>query len=606
MNGAAVAGTMDVQKGEYVHLVATPTGANAFNGWENGEGETVSDAADCWLCVEDATSLTATWRTVDTHSFTWNWNVSEGDWNDPANWYYEGVVPATTYPNDAEADYATFTTPATVTLTGDAAVKEAWFNANVTLTGGTLTTTLAATYDNSGKVTLSNAGFANLLGADLVIDADIVMTAETTNWFNTVANADWGKEILINGNISGYGCYQLNLAKYRGCGVKVNGNNNDFHGDVYTTGGADNRSRIWWGENAMSTNAYVHLGHSYRNVNDKNNAGLMGNAISVGGYNGVWYDTWDGVVLTIGYLNRDSSLSIYNYVSGRANSVAKVGNANLTLGTTTIKNLTVSEGSVTMPVGIAPQTLTIATGAEIILAGDASWQAGTVTNLFSYTTLAGTGAAAFPSQVEVTGLADGLDFELSVKENTVVATIVAAAPVTDDVNAVISKDAETGSYTIATEAETLSISIPDGVTVGEVVVSPATKVVTGMPDGAALKVVVAWDGGKADYAIVKLADGGAVVLDEDAVVMVGDEQIPLKPVLSDASDEVLPFIASGSAVDVGVKAIHGLTYRLLRGGSLESINTPVAECQATSSRVSLQDKTHLPSAAFYCVGVDLQ
>lgn len=606
VNGAAVAGTMDVQKGEYVHLVATPTGANAFNGWKNGNDEVVYTDADFWLCVEEATSLTATWRSVSPHSFVWNWKVSEGDWNDPANWLYEGGVPANDYPKDAAEDYATFNTAAKVNLGDGASAKEVWLNDAVTFTNGTLTASLVTKYEDDGRAILANAGFANLLGADLVIDADIVMTAETTNWFNTVANADWGKEILINGNISGYGCYQLNLAKYRGCGVKVNGNNNDFHGDVYTTGGASNNSRIWWGENAMSTNAYVHLGHSYRDNNDSKNAGLMGNAISVGGYDGVWYDRWDGLVLTIGYLNRDSSLSIYNYISGRANSVTKVGSANLTLGTKTIKNLTINGGSVTMPIGIAPQTLTIATGAEIILAGDAEWTAGTETNLFSYTTLAGTGAAAFPSQVEVTGLADGLDFELSVKENTVVATIVAAAPVTDDVNAVISKDAETGSYTIATEAETLSISIPDGVTVGEVVVSPATKVVTGMPDGAALKVAVAWDGGKADYAIVKLADGGAVVLDEDAVVMVGDEQIPLKPVLSDASDEVLPFIASGSAVDVGVKAIPGLTYRLLRGGSLESINTPVAECQATSSRVSLQDETLLPSAAFYCVGVDLQ
>jgi hypothetical protein len=129
-------------------------------------------------------------------------------------------------------------------------------------------------------------------------------------------------------------------------------------------------------------------------------------------------------MLTIGYLNRDSTINLSNGVSGRANSVTKVGTANLTLGTKTIKNLTVSEGSVTMPVGIAPQTLTIAEGAKIIIPGDVSWAAGTVTNLFSYTTLSGATSATLPRQVEVTGLRKGLKAKISVSDNTVKASIV--------------------------------------------------------------------------------------------------------------------------------------------------------------------------------------
>ena len=129
-------------------------------------------------------------------------------------------------------------------------------------------------------------------------------------------------------------------------------------------------------------------------------------------------------MLTIGYLNRDSTINLSNGVSGRANSVTKVGTANLTLGTKTIKNLTVSEGSVTMLIGIAPQTLTLAEGAKVIIPGDVSWTAGTVTNLFSYTTLSGATSATLPRQVEVTGLRKGLKAKISVSDNTGKAKIV--------------------------------------------------------------------------------------------------------------------------------------------------------------------------------------
>ena len=70
-----------------------------------------------------------------------------------------------------------------------------------------------------------------------------------------------------------------------------------------------------------------------------------------------------------------------------------------------------------------PQTLTIAEGAKIIIVGDATWEENTTTNLFSYTTLAGTGASSLASQIELTGLASGLNAKISVEDNTVKATI---------------------------------------------------------------------------------------------------------------------------------------------------------------------------------------
>jgi len=607
VNGAAVDGEFDVQKGEYVHLVATPSGANAFAGWKNGDGETVSGASDFWLCVEGATSLTATWRSVDPHSFVWNWKVEEGDWNNQANWLYEGVVPATTYPNDSESDYVTFNTAAKINLGEGASAKEVWLNGAVTFTNGTLTASLVTRYEDDGRAILANAGFANPKNLAAEISCPIVMTAGTINWFNKVSDGDWKDWMTVSGDISGEGRYNVNLANVQGNGVKFTGNNNGFHGDVYTSGGKSNRSVINWSENAVGTNTFLHIGHSYGTYN--NDSYRMGADVKFGGVDGGWWDRYDGALLTIGYLNRDSVINISNGVGGRANSVAKVGNANLTLGTKTIKDLTISAGSVTMPVGIAPQTLTVADGTRIIIPGDTAWTDGTVTNLFSYTTLAGAGTLA--EQVEVTGLAEGLVATIAVAENTVTATIEAAevAPTTDDENATITKNGD-GSYTVEVTAETVAITVPDGETVREVVVSPDTATVTGVPENATVKVAVSWDGGNAEYAIVSVdSTTGAVSLDEKASVTVDGEKIPLKPTPSDAGDEVAP-LEVGEGVSVGIKSIPGLVYRLARGTTPDGIDTAAAKAvakeTATSSRVSLQDSQLPSNAAFYRVTVDLK
>ena len=361
---------------------------------------------------------------IDTHNFVWNPAVAAVDWHNAANWLYEGIAPALTYPSDASQDVVRFDSAATVSFPAAAAASNVTFNAAVTMQGGDVNRygLTARLVDGTGTVTLASSGFANPLKSPMTNTVDIVMTSGTTNHFNAVGSANNDPGIYIKGNISGEGCYQINLAKVRMCNAYFFGNNNEFQGDVYTSGGKDNRSVINWTENAVGTNAFLHIGHSYGTYNS--DSYRMGGSVKFGGVDGGWWDRYDTAMLTIGYLNRDSTINLSNGVSGRANSVTKVGTANLTLGTKTIKNLTVSEGSVTMPVGIAPQTLAIAEGAKILIPGDASWTAGTVTNLFSYTTLSGATSATLSRQVEVTGLRKGLKAKISVSDNTVKATIV--------------------------------------------------------------------------------------------------------------------------------------------------------------------------------------
>ena len=361
---------------------------------------------------------------IDTHNFVWNPAVAAGDWHNAANWLYEGLAPALTYPSDASQDVVQFDSAATVSFPAAAAASNVTFNAAVTMQGGDVNRygLTARLVDGTGTVTLANSGFANPLKSPMTNTVDIVMTAGTTNHFNAVGSANNDPGIYIKGDISGEGCYQINLSKVRMCNAYFSGNNNEFQGDVYTSGGKDNRSVINWTENAVGTNAFLHIGHSYGTYNS--DSYRMGGSVKFGGVDGGWWDRYDGSILTIGYLNRASAINLSNGVSGRANSVTKIGTANLTLGTKTIKNLTVSEGSVTMPVGIAPQTLAIAEGAKIMIPGDVSWTAGTVTNLFSYTALSGATSATLPRQVEVTGLRKGLKAKISVSDNTVKASIV--------------------------------------------------------------------------------------------------------------------------------------------------------------------------------------
>ena len=356
---------------------------------------------------------------ADVHQFVWNPEVAEGAWNDAANWLYEGIVPASTYPSDASRDVVTFGHAGRVTLPNNAVASNVAFNAGVALAGGTLS---AANITGSGTVTLANAGFANVSGTPLTNTVNIVMTAGTTNWFNTVGAANNAPGIHIRGDIRGEGCYRVNLANVRMCNAYFYGDNNGFHGDVYTSGGTANRSVIQWAnENSVGTNTYLHIGHSYGNYNS--DLYRMGGAMKLGGVEGSWWDRYDGNTLTIGHLNRDSSISLYNGVNGRANSVVKEGTANLTLGTTQIKNLTINDGTVTMPIGIAPQTLTMAEGTKIVLAGDAAWTEGTTTNLFSWATL--TCAGSLSRQLELAGLAVGLgaEFAVDAENKRVVATI---------------------------------------------------------------------------------------------------------------------------------------------------------------------------------------
>ncbi len=611
VNGASITEAIDVQKGEYVHLVATPNAGGLFGGWKNDSEEVVSTETDFWLCVEEATSLTATWRTVDTHSFIWNWNVAEGEWNDPANWLYEGGVPATTYPNDAAEDYATFISPATVRLTEAAAAKEAWFNADVTLTGGTLAAQLVTTYNNQGKVTLSNAGFANPNGCGITVSNDMVMAQGTVNWIN-----QYETSAQIYGGFKGTGTIRLYNADNNYHGAKLRGDNREFAGEVIFSGGSGRRYQYWADSKATSSNATwtVESGApTYVKNADGDMVGGSG-TYYFGCYNGTWWkqNYANNYTMEIGALNIDSRIDFYTFA--KEPNVTKVGSAKLTLGTQCLKDLNVKGGTVNLAIGTGIDTLTMVADTCLEISGDAAWTVGTVTNLFSYTTLAGAGTLV--EQVEVTGLAEGLVAKIAVAENTVTATIeaVEVAPTTDDENATITKNGD-GTYTVEVEAETVAITVPDGVTVSEVVVSPDTATVTGVPASATVKVAVSWTDAQdvsqsAAYAIVKVDSvTGAVSLDEDAVVTVGDEEISLRPELSDAGDEVAP-LDVGEEVSVCVKSIPGLVYRLARGTAVDGIDTnaanAVAEEKATSSRVSLVDDDPPADGAFYRVTVEVK
>ena len=186
------------------------------------------------------------------------------------------------------------------------------------------------------------------------------------------------------------------------------------------------------------------------------------------------------------------------------------------------------------------------------------------------------------------------------------------APTTNDENAEVTDNGD-GTYTVEVQAETVALTIPENVMVSEVVVSTNTTTVTVSGGGslpANVKVAVSWTDGEtpktAQYSIVTVGAGGAITLNEEAIVTVDEEQIPLKPTPTDSSDATTPPFVVGDDVSVGIKAIPGLVYRLVRGTELNSITSTIATKKATSSRISLSDNDPLEGAAFYKITVDVK
>ena len=147
----------------------------------------------------------------------------------------------------------------------------------------------------------------------------------------------------------------------------------------------------------------------------------------------------------------------------------------------------------------------------------------------------------------------------------------------------------------ATEATEITVSDAEGYTI-EVPVS--VDQVTGVDD-ANIKVV----SGTTDITGAFSITDGAIALDEDGSVTINDEQIPVKPALTDAEDETAPFTVDDD-VSVGVKTIPGLTYTLKRGTVLGTYDTTVDSDTAEGTRLSLtDDSAEKPTTAFYVIEV---
>ena len=356
---------------------------------------------------------------IDTHNFVWNPDVAEGDWNDKANWLYEGVVPADAYPSDVSQDVVVFDSAATVSLRQDAAASNVTFNADVTLRAGQLS---LVAVNGECRVTLDGTTVQNVSGSSLSVSNDLVISGNGAT-FKAVSGT-----VSLAGDISGSGPMTFSLNDSSSSRFRLYGNNNGYTGDARVTGGYKYARRsvfCWQNENAAGTNAFWNVEYNAASYN-KDEYRMVRGTTRFGGYRGEISDTQNGTKLIVGYLNRDSYMYLIDINSGREFDIVKVGTANLEFGTALVRNLDLQAGSVTPVIGTEFNTLTLAADTTIRVAGDASWTAGTVTNLFSYTTLSGATGATLPRRVEVTGLGKGLKAEISVSDGTVTATIARA------------------------------------------------------------------------------------------------------------------------------------------------------------------------------------
>jgi len=83
------------------------------------------------------------------------------------------------------------------------------------------------------------------------------------------------------------------------------------------------------------------------------------------------------------------------------------------------------------------------------------------------------------------------------------------------------------------------------------------------------------------------------------------ETIPVKPVLSDATDAVQPFVVDDTTVEVGVKTIPGLKYQIIKSATPDFTESePVGEpILAKGTRIALDAAKGEDPKAFYKVQV---
>ena len=184
---------------------------------------------------------------------------------------------------------------------------------------------------------------------------------------------------------------------------------------------------------------------------------------------------------------------------------------------------------------------------------------------------------------------------------------VATGPAIDPSEGTITKDEASGAYIVEPAADVTEINIanlPDGAVVE---IPSVINKVSGAEQGT-IEVFAKVKEQKFYITDACKTDGGVIELDDTKSVTVDGETIPVKPVLSDADDDVKPLQVSSDSTAVGVKTIPGLTYTLVRSGAIGGDTTDVYSDTATGVRLELTDDFdpekggRLPSA-FYVIRV---
>lgn len=149
----------------------------------------------------------------------------------------------------------------------------------------------------------------------------------------------------------------------------------------------------------------------------------------------------------------------------------------------------------------------------------------------------------------------------------------------------------------------IAITVPDGFSGKYEIPSTVTNV-----SGVAIGQLIIKSGSFDIAPACKIEANGNIVLDSTKSVTVNGEPIPVRPTLTAADDVTTPPLVVGDTTSVGVKAIPGLTYTLVRSESIGGDTTDVDSATATGARVTLTDtfaeeKGGKPDSAFYVIKV---
>jgi len=356
-------------------------------------GITASDYAVEYETTDEGAVYATLWPKT---YFVWSGNGSDTLWTTIGNWVYGNGDAAESCPGDG----ATVVFPssllggATVTLNADASAAAIVVDAAVSLdsAGTTRRTVYPRAVSGSGGLTIGNVKVQTPTYANVEISCDVAVADSAASFYLRGQNA----KMTLSGALTGSGTLKLDADGNGGHSYTVTGDLSGFSGTLeipqvlrsnaagcsYNFNGEDATIDLSGATVSIADPMTMTLGGTYDN-----------NILKIGALSGsgtIKNNTANAMTLQVGSDGTDAeSSAVLSVADGTgAWTVAKTcANTQSLTDATVAYNVSVSGGTLKLPVGKALGTVAVS-GGTLGFAADDAWEIGTAYDLFTYATWA--------------------------------------------------------------------------------------------------------------------------------------------------------------------------------------------------------------------------